>query len=120
VKCKASHLITLVLEVAWNESLDTLRGELELWKQHNDVRIVIGIKIFGSKKMKLIKFTRQVNGDWKLFETDFGVDIPRPPNLNLKVEDLYYGSPVPPELSGVSIISLCLSDLRDNILDEMP
>jgi hypothetical protein len=59
--------------------LNTLRDEMELWKQHNEVRIVIGIKIFGSKKMILIKFTRQSNGDfWKLFETDFGADIPHP------------------------------------------
>jgi hypothetical protein len=97
IECEESGLLTLVVEVAWkNESLQTLRDELEMWKLHRDVRIVIGIKLFVSKKMKLIKLTRHVNADiWSNMELDFGENITYPPDLDLDIADLYYGSPIP-------------------------
>jgi hypothetical protein len=121
IKCKASNLLTLVVEVAWkNESLPKLREEVRLWKLHSDVRIIIGIKLFPSRRMTLFKSTRQEIGGWIETELEFGDDVGEPPNLTLEVRNLYYGSHIPAALAQVPIISISLSDLRNSILEVFP
>jgi hypothetical protein len=121
IKCKSSGLLTLVAEVAWkNESLPRLRAELELWKLHDEVRIIIGVKIFPSKRMILIKITRQANGGWNQVELEFGDIIADPPNLDLSIADLYFGSPIPLALAGIPVLSISLLELRNNIFEVLP
>jgi hypothetical protein len=118
IKCKSSGLLTLVAEVAWkNESLPRLRAELELWTLHDDVRIIIGVKIFPSKRMILIKITRQANGGWGQVELEFGDDIADPPNLDLSVADLYFGSPIPLALAGIPVLPISLLELRNSVFE---